>query len=617
MVGNELTEEGAPLVLVEDAEGRVLAAREAGIEVIVGNAATRNALTLANVMGARCVVIAIPNAFEAGQAVEQCRKLNAGIRIIARAHSDEEVDYLRRLGADEVIMGEREIGLGMIDWLNGQDKASRRDADAKAVRFAERENLLQQARVSLPVPAEDAETIALMDLEPITPQLDPPAPPPAPPIVAPPVDVRRIEPILPPVAPTPSAAPVLAGRSTPIIPMPAPRPLIPEPAVPAMESAPFVMPEPAAAAPPVVEPAEPVPAIEPPQAMAMAAPVEPSQAVEMSASPVEPSAGEPTSAFAAEPEPAAVVAEPASPPSLADVIAELVAPDGVVVVPDMTEGFVPWQEPPAAAPEEEPSVPSAELQREAYFVQPALAPYPPDADSLDEPPPAPAAEPIEAAEDAGMPVMDRPAPMRRPLEEPPLLTETEPPAEAQARPGVRVVPASEIVILPPELGEGTPAGSEPLPFRSQFWDELEEEGMAADIFTERRRPTPPLHDVRDLHASRTAAEQGDWFEALERDLFGGEAVEPGTQPRPEEPPPTPQPIETPTPQEEPQRPEQPIETPHPVEEPQPPAQPLETPVPIEIPSSPLPPAGPVAVDEGNGEPDGDVDALGRREPRIY
>src|SRR6185312_14302757 len=102
VVAEELLAQQTPFVLIEDAESRVLAAREKGVEVIVGNAATRNTLTLANVMGARCVVIAIPNAFEAGQAVEQCRKLNAAVKIIARAHADEEVEYLERLGANEV-----------------------------------------------------------------------------------------------------------------------------------------------------------------------------------------------------------------------------------------------------------------------------------------------------------------------------------------------------------------------------------------------------------------------------------------------------------------------------------------------------------------------------------
>jgi CPA2 family monovalent cation:H+ antiporter-2 len=163
VVGGELLREDVPFVLVEDAEGRVLAAREAGIEVIVGNAATRTTLTLANVMGARCVVIAIPNAFEAGQATEQCRKLNQGIKIIARAHSEEEIDYLRHLGADEVIMGEREIGLGMIDWLKGE---TRRE-NTVAPKLAAGENLLQQARAApamaatVPAVTADVESAAM------------------------------------------------------------------------------------------------------------------------------------------------------------------------------------------------------------------------------------------------------------------------------------------------------------------------------------------------------------------------------------------------------------------------------------------------------------------------
>ena len=59
----------------------------AGIEVVVGNAATGEVLRAANIVGARDVVIAIPNAFEAGQATEQCRKLNSTVKIIARAHA--------------------------------------------------------------------------------------------------------------------------------------------------------------------------------------------------------------------------------------------------------------------------------------------------------------------------------------------------------------------------------------------------------------------------------------------------------------------------------------------------------------------------------------------------
>jgi CPA2 family monovalent cation:H+ antiporter-2 len=121
VVADGLKRQGTPFVLIEDSEKRIATAHAAGVEVVVGNAATSRSLALANIEGASVLIVAIPNAFEAGQAVEQSRKLNPNLTIIARAHSDEEVSYLRDLGANEVIMGEREIGLGMLGWTNGEN----------------------------------------------------------------------------------------------------------------------------------------------------------------------------------------------------------------------------------------------------------------------------------------------------------------------------------------------------------------------------------------------------------------------------------------------------------------------------------------------------------------
>jgi CPA2 family monovalent cation:H+ antiporter-2 len=59
-------------------------------------------------------VVAIPDSFEAGQVVEQARAINAALRIVARAHSEEEIDHLRAHGATIVIMGEHLIANAMI-----------------------------------------------------------------------------------------------------------------------------------------------------------------------------------------------------------------------------------------------------------------------------------------------------------------------------------------------------------------------------------------------------------------------------------------------------------------------------------------------------------------------
>jgi CPA2 family monovalent cation:H+ antiporter-2 len=72
---------------------------------------------LSNLAGARHLLVAIPEAFEAGQIVQQARAANPAIHIIARAHSDAEVEHLKTMGADHIIMGEREIALGIIHHL--------------------------------------------------------------------------------------------------------------------------------------------------------------------------------------------------------------------------------------------------------------------------------------------------------------------------------------------------------------------------------------------------------------------------------------------------------------------------------------------------------------------
>jgi CPA2 family monovalent cation:H+ antiporter-2 len=171
VVADGLLRQGTPFVLIEDSEKRIAVAHEAGIEVIVGNAATSETLTLANIDGATTLIVAIPNAFEAGQAVEQSRKHNPNLLIVARAHSDEEVTYLRDLGANEVIMGEREIGLGMLGWTNGENahevETERTQANLEAVAAALKLHDLPPAPPAAePVKAEPAEpAIPVEELE--------------------------------------------------------------------------------------------------------------------------------------------------------------------------------------------------------------------------------------------------------------------------------------------------------------------------------------------------------------------------------------------------------------------------------------------------------------------
>ncbi|OSJ35407.1 Kef family K(+) transporter [Bradyrhizobium japonicum] len=117
LVGDALKQRQLPFLVAEVGESALAKLKQGGIETVMGNAAQPEILGATNPSRARHLVIAIPEAFEAGQIVQQARAANPDIRIIARAHADAEVDHLKGLGADVVIMGEREIARGMIEEL--------------------------------------------------------------------------------------------------------------------------------------------------------------------------------------------------------------------------------------------------------------------------------------------------------------------------------------------------------------------------------------------------------------------------------------------------------------------------------------------------------------------
>jgi CPA2 family monovalent cation:H+ antiporter-2 len=119
IVADALKKSDQPFLVIEDEEDVLAKLRESNFETITGNAARPDVLKSANLGSARYLLVAIPEAFEAGQIVQQARAANPGIQIIARAHSDAEVEHLSSLGADIVIMGEREIALGIIHNLFG------------------------------------------------------------------------------------------------------------------------------------------------------------------------------------------------------------------------------------------------------------------------------------------------------------------------------------------------------------------------------------------------------------------------------------------------------------------------------------------------------------------
>lgn len=117
LLGEKLMAQGIPLVVIETSRTRVDELRERGIRAVLGNAANEEIMNLAHLDCARWLLLTIPNGYEAGEIVASAREKCPTIEIIARAHYDDEVEYITERGANKVVMGEREIANTMLTLL--------------------------------------------------------------------------------------------------------------------------------------------------------------------------------------------------------------------------------------------------------------------------------------------------------------------------------------------------------------------------------------------------------------------------------------------------------------------------------------------------------------------
>lgn len=123
-IGAGLMRDGAKTIVVEIGESAAAKARAAGAEVYVGNAADPALLAAINLAGARRLFVTFPEAFEAGQVVQQARAINPSLDILARAHSDAALEHLEKLGANLIVLGETEIAHRMLERTRGEASAT-------------------------------------------------------------------------------------------------------------------------------------------------------------------------------------------------------------------------------------------------------------------------------------------------------------------------------------------------------------------------------------------------------------------------------------------------------------------------------------------------------------
>ena len=117
LVGAALRQRNIPFLVIDERVQKIEALKLTGIEAIAGNADDPRVQRSANLAGARWLISAIPNPFEASSLIEAARSVNPDLIIVARAHAEAEVDHLRKYGADHIVLGEAEIAKELVRFL--------------------------------------------------------------------------------------------------------------------------------------------------------------------------------------------------------------------------------------------------------------------------------------------------------------------------------------------------------------------------------------------------------------------------------------------------------------------------------------------------------------------
>lgn len=114
------------LVVVDENRERVEMLRENGFHAIAGDASYAEVLQEAAIEKARAMVIAVPDPFEARRILETARELKPDIKVLVRAHNDEELTYFMEQQVDLALTGPREIARHMVEYLHGMEPAKQK-----------------------------------------------------------------------------------------------------------------------------------------------------------------------------------------------------------------------------------------------------------------------------------------------------------------------------------------------------------------------------------------------------------------------------------------------------------------------------------------------------------
>ena len=128
-VARVLEGRGVPWVAVDADYPLVRTHLGRGVPLVYGDAGTPSVLDAVRVEVATTMVVAIPDALAARQAVQYAVGRNPRLHVVARAHSEADEADLRRLGAARVITAERELGRELVRHTLSRFGVSEREID--------------------------------------------------------------------------------------------------------------------------------------------------------------------------------------------------------------------------------------------------------------------------------------------------------------------------------------------------------------------------------------------------------------------------------------------------------------------------------------------------------
>jgi CPA2 family monovalent cation:H+ antiporter-2 len=113
LIAGTLERRGFRHIVIEDDPRAVAELRARGVTAIRGSADNRVVLEQAHLERAAALVVAVPDPVAARLIVRAAREAHPRLPIVARTNSTAERTALRELGAEEVVVGELELGLEM------------------------------------------------------------------------------------------------------------------------------------------------------------------------------------------------------------------------------------------------------------------------------------------------------------------------------------------------------------------------------------------------------------------------------------------------------------------------------------------------------------------------